>query len=94
MKDLGIDNVILVRIILKVMLKKWDLWVAWTAFISGWGQVVMNLWLPQNVRNFLTRRATVSFSRTLLLGVNKLGFYVHGSFIGSVLDFQFIIFCG
>ena len=44
--------------------------------------------------NFLARRTTVSFSRTLLLGVSKLGFYIHGGFIGSVLEIKFVIFCG
>ena len=41
----------------------------WRAFVSA----VMNLWVPQNARNFLTSCGPVCFlGRTLLHGVGKL----------------------
>jgi hypothetical protein len=68
----GIDK----RIILKWIFEKWDGGMDWIDLAhnrDGWRavmNVVMNLLVPQNAGNFLSRRGPLSFSgRTLLHGV-------------------------
>jgi hypothetical protein len=38
--------------------------------VMAFVKMVMNLWVPQKVGNFLTSWVTISFSRTLFQGVS------------------------
>jgi hypothetical protein len=55
-------------------------WINLAQDMGRWRAVVntvMNLWVPEKAGNFLTSRATISFSRrTLLHGFNSVGLLV------------------
>jgi len=74
LEDPGVDG----RKILRWIFRKWNGGMDWIDLVQvrdRWRTLVnaiMNLWLPENVGNFLTSWEPVSFSRiTLLHGVSK-----------------------